>query len=112
MPGIAQANSKPPSPAALRPVQADGVRRTAARDEDASLDARLRELAGEPEDEPVDAVVGGEQVRAEADRRDAEPALLRGAQHLLELGERPRLGERARRAAGADRGQPREPTPS
>ena len=42
-------------------------------------------------------VVGGEHVRAETDRRDLELALPRGAQDVLELGERSRLGVRAAR---------------
>ena len=62
-------------------VQADRVRRAAARHERRSLGPRLDELAGEMQHEHVDAVVGGEQVRAEPDGRDLRaraPARPRG----------------------------------
>ena len=91
-----------------RVVEADGVRRAAAGDQQLALDAHRGEVAGQPEHERVDALVGREQVRAEPDRRDRELALGRPRERPLELVERRRPRERPRRAAGPDRRQPRE----
>ena len=62
-----------------RAMEADGVRRAAARDEDVALDVRRREIARELEHERVDAVVVDEHVRAEPDRSTHGRPLL-GAQ--------------------------------
>src|SRR5438445_1890938 len=89
-------------------MQADGVRRTAAGDEQPALDLRRREPAAELQHERVDAVVGDEQVRAEPDRRHREPTLGRPREHMLELGRGLRSGKRARGPAGAERRVARE----
>ena len=84
-------------------VQRDRVRRAAARAKRLALDGDGCEQAGEPQDERIDAVVGGEQVRAEADGRDGQAARRRPAQRLLDLLLRLGPREGARRAAGAER---------
>ena len=89
-------------------MQADRVRRAAAGHERRSLRPRLDQLAGEMQHEHVDAVVGGEQVRAEPDRRDLELPFSRSREDLLELLHRSRLRIGAGRTAGADRRQARE----
>ena len=68
VPGIAHANSKPPRPAASRPMEADRVGGTTACDEEIAVHIDCGELSGEPNDERVDSVVGREQIRPEADR--------------------------------------------
>ena len=55
MPGIADANSKPPEPGLTGTVEAHRVRRAPTGDERLALDPNRCELAGEPEDERVDA---------------------------------------------------------
>ena len=67
------------------------------------LERNRCEVALEADDERVDAVVRGEDVRAETDRRDRETALRRPRDRVLRLGERRRPGQGARRAAGPDR---------
>ena len=72
VPGIADANSSPPSPASRA-----RCRQTAffAPPPATSVSPSTRapgELAFEPEDERVDALVGGEHVRAEPDRLDRD----------------------------------------
>ena len=90
-------------------MEADRVRRATTRYEHRPLGPRLLRARRQPQDEHVDAGVGGEQVGAEPDDGDPEAlAPARPSERLLQLGERPRLGERARRPAGADRRQPRE----
>ena len=67
---------EPAEPGVARAVEADRVRRAAAGDEQRR--PRRSTAASSPasrSDERVDAVVGGEQVRAEPDGRDREPAL-------------------------------------
>src|SRR6185312_6414172 len=66
------------------------------------------ELAAEPQDEGFDAVVGDEKVRAEPDRRDRQPSLARPGERLMQLVQRLRPGEGARRPAGAERREARE----
>src|SRR5205823_3739014 len=89
-------------------VQRDGVRRPAPHSQHISVDLDRSQLAAELEHELVDAVVRREQVRAEADGRDTERALLRPGEKLLHLssGRGPREG--ARRTARAQRGEPGE----
>ena len=113
VPGIAQANSKPPRPASrARWRQTAFVAPPPATSTSPSTVDR-GELAREPEHERVDAVVGGEQVRAEPD--DARPpARARAAQRerLLELGERRAAartrapGRRYRSSSAARAGRP------
>ena len=75
VPGMAQANSKPPSPAARARCRQTAFAAPAADAHDVAVDLDGRELAAELEDERVDTVVGGEQIRAEADDRDGERTL-------------------------------------
>ena len=82
-------------PADAGAVEADRVRRAAARARSVAVDLDRRELPRETDDERVDAVVRGEQVRAEPDRRDRHVALGRPA----------RAPPRARRATPAARRQ-------
>ena len=64
-------------------MEAHRVRRTAAGDDEAAVHLDGRELPLEAEHERVDAVVGGEEVRAEADHDDSEPlARARTRAHL------------------------------
>jgi hypothetical protein len=84
-------------------MEADGVRCAPARDEPLTANAHLRELAGELQDKPIEALVGHEQIRAESDRRDLQAVLAREAQCFLELAERLGPRECARNAAGAER---------
>ena len=98
MPGIAEANSKPAEAGRARPVQAGGVGRPAAGDERLALDRDRRELARQPQDERVDARVGGEHVRAEPDRLDREPA--RAAASPSSSSSSSRLSGRAKQRAG------------
>ena len=56
-------------------VEADRVRRAAAGDQQRRPDLRRRELALEPDDERVDSLVGGEQIRAEPDGPHRQVAL-------------------------------------
>ena len=107
VPGIAAANSKPPSPAA-RPVEADGVRRPAAGDQRLPFDPCLGESPGELQHERVDTVVVDEQVRAEPDRLDRDPLRGSPAQGFLELADRCGSGEEPGRPTCADRREARE----
>ena len=94
VPGDRGGELEPAEPRVARAVEADRVRRAAAGDQRLALDPRLGELALEPQDERVDAVVGDEQVRAEPDRLDRD-ALRRRPSRAA-----PRAG-RASRAARA-----------
>ena len=66
-------------------MQGDGIRNPTPHAQHVVLDLDRRKLTAELEDERVDAVVGGEQVRAEADDGDFERPLLRPAKQLLHL---------------------------
>ena len=67
------------------------------------------EVAFEADGERVNPVVRGKQVRAQSDRVHRQVALRCPGERLLELVERPRPCERARRPADPDRRQLREP---
>ena len=86
-------------------VEADGVRRAAARPQEIAVDLDRREVPRETDDQRVDAGVRGEQVRAEPDRDDRHVALGRPPERLFQLGKRLRLGECSRRTACPDRRQ-------
>ena len=92
-----------------RAVETDCVRRPPARHEDAVTDLDRRETVFEPDDQRLDALVGGEQVRAEADRAHRKLLLGRPGERFLQLRERPRPCERPRRPADPDSRQPLEP---
>src|SRR5205814_10649380 len=66
-------------------------------------DLHAREVTGQPEHPRVHARVGDEQVRAEPDRRDREPALRGPGERLVQLVERLGPREGARRPARAER---------
>jgi hypothetical protein len=88
---------------AARAVQADGERRSPARDHPSVLDHHVGERAGEPESEPRETLVGDEEVRAEADDRDRRLVLLGPGEQIDELVDGLRLREPAGGAAGPDR---------
>src|SRR5205823_5161585 len=96
---------------AARAVQAYGVGGAGPGAYHLAVDLDGGESAAEPEHERVHALVGDEEVRAEPDGRDGEPALGAPAQQLLDLGERLGPCERAGGAAGAERRVPREGDP-
>ena len=109
VPGIAEANSKPAEPGVARAVQADRVRRAAAGDEHRRR--RRAPAASSPASRSTSASTPSscdEQVRAEPDRLDREALVARPREQLLELVDRPRPREEARRPAGADRREARE----
>ena len=70
--GDRRSELEPAEAGVARAVQAHGVRRPASRDERRALDARLGQLAREPQHERVDPTVVDEQVRAEPDRLDGD----------------------------------------
>ena len=84
-------------------VQTDRVCSAASREQPLAVDARLGELAAQLEHEPVEPVVGDEQVRAEPDGRHGQPFLARPGQRLFQLVDRLRPCKRLRRAACAER---------
>ena len=53
-------------------MEGDGVRRPTPRDEQLARYLRLRKLPDELQRQPVEALVGDEQVRAETDHRDRQ----------------------------------------
>jgi hypothetical protein len=69
-------------------VEADGVRRAAAGDEQVAVDAHHGKLAFEPEHERLDAAVVHEQVRAEPDRLDRRAFLASPRERHVQLVER------------------------
>src|SRR5207245_10390369 len=85
--------------------------RASPRDAALSLVFRRAELAGHLEPEPVEALVGDEQVRAEPDRRNREIPLSRPGQRFLKLAKRLGAGEGLRRPTGAHRREAREEDP-
>src|SRR5207248_4129001 len=87
-------------------VETDGVRRPSAGEEPVTLDSDRSQLAVQPEDEGVDAVVGDEQVRSEADRRGWQAAFARPAERLRDLVDVCRPREGASRSASAEGRQP------
>jgi hypothetical protein len=95
---MAQANSKPPRPAARTRCRQTALARASAGQQPLSLDLRLGELAAELEHEPVEAVVGDEQVRAEPDRRHRQARARAPRRAPLQLLDRLRPRERPRRA--------------
>ncbi len=86
-------------------METDRVRRPPARFERPVGDRNGRQLAREPDDEGVDALVRREDVRAEPDRENLEPLVARVSQCGNELGHGPRTHERAGRSARPDRRQ-------
>src|SRR6185437_8499542 len=80
-------------------VERDGIRGAASGSQRELQGPDRGKLALEVENERVDAVVGDEEIRTEADHRD----VLAAAQQSLELADRGRLRELARRASGAER---------
>ena len=109
VPGMAQPNSMPASAASVRAPHDGGQRRAAAAAHARAVDLDRRERPLEPHRDAVVALVGDEQVRAEADHGDvrAPPRRPRRAPPASSAC-RGRPREEARRAAGADRRQPRE----
>ena len=83
-------------------METDRVRRSSARDQEPVLGAGLGELAVEPENEGVHAVVGDQEVRAEPDREDVHSLPGRPGESLLELVDRPGPREVAGGAADPD----------
>ena len=53
-------------------MESDGVRRPTPCDEQLARDLRLRELPDELQRQPVEALVGDEQVRAQTDHRNRQ----------------------------------------
>ena len=108
VPGIAAANSNPPSPASRARCSATAFGAPPPATSTSPLHLGRDQIAGELENERVDAVVVREHVRAQPDRLDGHLALLGPAKRLLELVDRPRAGEPAGGAAGPDRRVARE----
>ena len=108
VPGIAQANSKPPRPAARARCRQTAFVAPPPATSTPSPPPCVRQLAREPQHERVDA---RRRRRARSSRArpttTSSPAPRAQRERLLELGQRPRPRERARRPAGADRRQPR-----
>src|SRR5262249_4369474 len=98
-------------PGVARAVETHGIRGAAAGDDRLSLDPHCGELAHEPQDERVDALVVHEHVRAEADRLGGMAVLRGPGDELPELLEARRLGVEPRRPARADRRVASEPDP-
>jgi hypothetical protein len=68
------------------PVQADGVRRSPARDQQVTQHLGRGELAFQPDHQSVDSLVGCEDVRSQPDRPHCELFGLRPRECLLQLG--------------------------
>jgi hypothetical protein len=74
-PGDRARELEPAEAGATRPVEADRKGGAASRADDVALDPGGGELAVEPHDERVNALVGDEQIRAQADDLDREAAM-------------------------------------
>src|SRR5919198_552694 len=92
-------------PGCARAMERDGIRRASPGHEQLSARFDLRQRAYELQHEPVEAVVGDEQFRAEPDSRHRKLVLARETQCLLELADALGACECARAPARADRGE-------
>ena len=107
VPGIAQPNSTPDSPQSRRPPDHHGQRRAAAAHDGVAVAVDRGQLAGQPQHQPVEAGVGGQQVRAQADHRHLDalrPPPAQQARAAARVVLRP-----ANQAAGAARAHRRQP---
>src|SRR6266536_2894748 len=75
-----------PEACVARPMQADGVRSAATRDETVTVHFGPGQLASELQDESLEPGVGDEEVGTEPHRRDGQASLARKAERLLQLG--------------------------
>ena len=82
-------------------VQGDGIRCTTPGDEQLFSHVDLREVAAELERETLEAAVGDEQVRAQAERRHGQTTFAGEAECLLQFVDRLRSCKSQRRPSGA-----------